>query len=130
MALILVADDDELVCEIVRRTLSGRGHIVGSVGNGLDAVRVIATKGPELVILDCSMPGLSGVEALRHIRRSGSRFRTPVLMLTARRSGSDEDIALRAGADDYLRKPFDTADLIVRVEALLNQSERRRLLAS
>ena len=129
MARILVADDDELVCDIVRHTLSARGHIVGSVTNGRDAIRVVKAKRPELVILDCLMPVLGGIEALRRIRQSSDGFRTPVLMLTARRSGGDEDIALRAGADDYLRKPFDSADLVVRVEALLSQSERRRRLA-
>jgi DNA-binding response OmpR family regulator len=122
MALILVADDDAMVCDVVRHTLSAQGHVVGSVCNGAEAIRVVEAKQPALVILDCSMPVLGGVDALRRIKTSGASCRTPVLMLTARRSGGDEEIALRAGADDYLRKPFDPADLLVRVQSLLSKN--------
>lgn len=122
MALILVADDDNLVGDIIRYTLRPRGHVVGVVANGADAVRVVETKRPDLVILDCSMPGLGGIDALRRIRNSPTAFATPVLMLTARRSLQDEEIALRAGANEYLRKPFDPTELLVLAEALLNKS--------
>ena len=122
MALILLADDDELVRDVVQRTLASRGHVVGLVDNGSDAVRVVETKRPALVILDCTMPGLPGIEALRQIRVSSSAYRTPVLILTARRSDMDEEIAIRAGASDYLRKPFHPDDLIVRVERLLEKA--------
>jgi DNA-binding response OmpR family regulator len=122
MALILLADDDELVCDVVRETLSSRGHVVGLVGNGVDAVRVVEIKRPDLIILDCTMPELPGIEALRQIRLSRNAYRTPVLILTSRRSEMDEEIAMRAGANDYLRKPFDPDQLIVRVESLLEKS--------
>ena len=122
MALIIIADDDPMVCDIVRETLTKRGHIVGVVDNGNDAVRVAEIKRPDLIILDCSMPLLSGVEALRRIRNSRTAFATPALMLTARSSHHDEDIALRAGASEYLRKPFDPAELIVVAEQLLKKS--------
>ena len=124
MALILLADDDELVGDVVRATLSARGHVVGLVGNGADAVRVVELKQPDLVILDCTMPELPGIEALRQIRLSRTAYRTPVLILTARRSEMDEEIAMRAGANDYLRKPFDPDELIVRVESLLEKAAR------
>jgi DNA-binding response OmpR family regulator len=119
MALILLADDDELVGEVVRDALSARGHIVGIVETGTDAVRVVEIKRPALVILDCAMPGLNGIEALRQIRLSRTAHRTPVLMLTGRRSESDVEIAMRAGANDYLKKPFDPNQLVARVESLL-----------
>jgi len=119
MALILIADDDELVVDYVRELLSSRGHVVGALNDGTPVKNVVELKRPDLVILDCSMPGLPGVEALRQIRTSQSCYATPVLMLTGRRSKADEDIAFRAGADDYLRKPFDPDQLIMRVEALL-----------
>jgi DNA-binding response OmpR family regulator len=122
MARILVADDDSMVGDVVRHTLEPHGHIVGVVGTGADAVRVAETKRPELIILDCSMPGLTGVEALRQIRSSRVAFGTPILMLTARASARDEEIALRAGATDYLRKPFDPAELLVLVERLITKS--------
>jgi DNA-binding response OmpR family regulator len=123
MALILIADDDELVIHLVRATLSARGHVVGAVDDGLPVLGVVEFKRPALVILDCSMPELSGIEVLRLIRRSRTCHATPVLMLTARCSDVDEDIALRAGANDYLRKPFDPDQLVARVEDLLRHAE-------
>jgi DNA-binding response OmpR family regulator len=119
MALILLADDDQLVGEVVRDALSARGHIVGIVETGTDAVRVVEFKRPALVILDCAMPGMNGIEALRQIRLSRSAHRTPVLMLTGRRSDKDVEIAMRAGANDYLKKPFDPDQLVAHVEDLL-----------
>lgn len=129
MALILIADDDPLVTDIVRYTLGVRGHVVGTVDNGVDALRVVEGKQPELVILDCSMPGLGGVDVLRRIKVSGRSFATPVLMLTARSGQQDEEIAVRAGADDYLRKPFDPAELTVIVERMLNKAKSSRAAA-
>lgn len=130
MALILIADDDPLVTDIVRHTLGARGHVVGTVDNGTDALRAAETKRPDLVILDCSMPGLGGVDVLRRIKVSAKCFATPVLMLTVRSSYQDEEIAFRAGADDYLCKPFDPAELVVIVERMLKKAERARSLAT
>jgi DNA-binding response OmpR family regulator len=127
MALILIADDDELVIEIVRTALSARGHIVGAVDDGMPVAKIVEFKRPALVILDCNMPDLSGVEALREIRLLRFAYATPVLMLTARRGEADEEIAMRAGANDYLRKPFDPDQLVSRVEALLTRAEQREM---
>jgi DNA-binding response OmpR family regulator len=124
MALILIADDDELVVEAVRAALEPRGYVVGAVGDGMPVKRVVEFKRPDLVILDCAMPLLSGIEALREIRSSLTAYSTPVLMLTGRRAMADEDIAYRAGADDYLRKPFDPDQLVARVEMLLAAKAR------
>jgi DNA-binding response OmpR family regulator len=126
MTLILIADDDFLVVDVVRDALGACGYIVGAVDNGMMVKTVVELKRPDLVILDCTMPEMSGVEALRQIRRSPVANATPVLMLTARRSDADEDIAVRAGANDYLRKPFDPDQLIARVEMLLERAEIRR----
>lgn len=125
MALILIAEDDELVVEAVRAALEPRGHIVGSVGDGMPVKGVVELKRPDLVILDCGMPNLSGIDALRNIRSSNTGYATPVLMLTGRRGMADEDIAYRAGADDYLRKPFDPDQLVARVEELLRNRRPR-----
>jgi DNA-binding response OmpR family regulator len=130
MALILIADDDEVVIEIVRETLGACGHIVGAVDDGLPVLSVVEFKRPALVILDCTMPELSGIEALRKIRLSSTCFATPVLILTARRARVDEEIAWRAGANDYLRKPFDPDQLVSRVEALLEAAEEQRKRAT
>lgn len=125
MALILIADDDELVVEVVRAALGARGHIVGAVDDGMQVADIVEFKRPALVILDCNMPEVAGVEALRQIRMLKVAHATPVLMLTARRSESDEEIAIRAGANDYLRKPFDPDQLVSRVETMLRRAELR-----
>lgn len=125
MARILIADDDEMVRDIVGSVLGDYGHIVGTVANGEEAVHAAELKQPDLIILDCLMPGLSGVDALRRIRMSANVSAIPVLMLTARESRRDEDIAMCAGANDYLRKPFDPTELLVRVENLLWKQARR-----
>lgn len=126
MALILVADDDELVVELVRETLERQGHVVGAVDDGFRVAGIVEFKQPALVILDCMMPKLPGVEALRQIRSLKVNFATPVLMLTARRNRADEQIAFHAGADDYLLKPFDPDQLLFRVEHLLARAAERR----
>lgn len=125
MARILVADDDEMVREIVTALLLDNGHLVGAVDNGSHAVGAAEFRRPDLVIPDCAMPGMSGVDALRLIRCSECISATPVRMLTARDSERDEEIAIRAGASDYLRKPFDPTELLVRVENLLWKQARR-----
>lgn len=125
MARILVVDDDELVGEAVRAILEGEGHVVGVVTGGKAALAAIAAKQFDLVILDSMMPDLPGSDVLHAVRTSLAHFATPILMLTARRADADVDIAMRAGADDYLKKPFDPDMLVVRVESLLASGRRR-----
>jgi DNA-binding response OmpR family regulator len=129
MARILLADDDPFIGDVVRATLSTRGHFVGVVASGEEAVRVAQTNRPDLLILDCAMPGMGGIGALRRIRTLAIAFDTPVLMLTARTGSGDEEIAMRAGANDYLCKPFEPAELIAVVETLLSKSAARAVRA-
>lgn len=130
MALILLADDDEIVVAVVSEALDARGHVVNALHDGLAVLREVESTHPELVILDCTMPELGGIEALRQIRTSRTCFATPVLMLTGRRSAADEAIAMRTGANDYLRKPFDPDQLVSWVEILVDQGRARRLTAT
>lgn len=130
VALILVADDDDLVTEIVSDALTARGHVVGVVKNGREAVRVVELKRPALVIMDCAMPEMTGTEALRLIRLLREGHRTPVLMLTGNRSQMDEEIAIRAGANDYLKKPFDADQVVAHVEALLAKAQKASVTPS
>lgn len=119
MARIIIVDDDDLIVEFVTLILEQRGHVVGRLDDGKKVKDVVELKRPDLVILDCAMPEVGGVEALRAIRTSAA-YETPVMMLTGRRGMADEQIAWQAGADDYLRKPFDPDQLVARVEALLS----------
>ncbi len=121
MPFVIIADDDEMVVDIVRTSLEARGHIVGGLSDGKPVSTVVELKRPDVVILDCTMEQVSGIVALRQIRASPTAFATPVMMLTARCSSADEDIAWQAGADDYLRKPFDPEELVMRVEALVGK---------
>lgn len=125
MARIIYAEDDELVGEIVRDTLMDAGHAVGVIGDGVTAFQVAKMKIPDLIILDCSMPRMGGVEVLRRIRNHHELFFTPVLMLTGRLSVIDERIAFEAGATEYLRKPFDREELVFVVETMLDEFHKR-----
>lgn len=119
MARIIIAEDDEIVSEVVREALTKAGHVVGVVDNGADAVKAIKVKQPDLVILDCNMPELSGLMVLREIRTALAVYDTPVLVLTGRQSARDVELAFNQGADDYMKKPFDPEELVFRVEDLL-----------
>jgi DNA-binding response OmpR family regulator len=130
MALILIVDDDELIVEMVAEALRQRGHVVGTLGDGRHVIDVVKVKRPALVILDCGMPSMSGIDVLRQIRASQTCFDTPVLMLTGRRSNADEEIAFRAGATDYMRKPFNLAKLVHRAEGMILEAEWRPQAAS
>src|SRR5688572_4153940 len=121
MPFVIIADDDALVIDIVRTSLEARGHVVGGVNDGKPVSSIVELKRPDVVILDCTMEQVSGIVALRQIRASATAFATPVLMLTARCGTADEEIAWQAGADDYLRKPFDPEELVMRVEALVGK---------
>ena len=119
MARIIIADDDELVGEMARDALIAAGHGAGLVSNGADALKVIKARRPDLVILDCNMPELSGVLLVQELRKTVEFADLPVMMLTGRRSDRDEELARFAGANDYMKKPFDPDELVFRVEELL-----------
>ena len=127
MTLVLLIDDDPLIAEIVTASLSE--YTVGWLADGRGALRVIETKQPALVILDCSMPFVPGTEVLRAMRLSTKCCSIPVLMLTSRSSGADRDIAFHAGATDYLSKPFDSDQLAVVVDGMIEADRARSELA-
>lgn len=124
MGRIILVDDDELIAELVSDAFISAGHAVGWLSDGRTALEVIKRRTPDLAILDCNMPEMSGVAVLRALRKSPALFDLPVMMLTGRQSDTDEDILRYEGANDYLRKPFDPATLVGRAEALMN-GERR-----
>ena len=119
MARIVIVDDDELLCQIVARTLAPVGHVVIAVRDGDDALEALWENGPDLAILDCALPGKTGLTILREIRESAMFAKLPVLILTARRSEWHAKMAMTAGADDYIRKPFDATELIDTIDRLL-----------
>lgn len=124
MARVILADDDPVIGQLASDALLQAGHAVGWVADGEIALRVMRARPPQLAIVDCGMPGLSGVQLVRAMRGDGRLCGVPVLMLTARQGNSDESLARAAGAQDYLRKPVDLDELVGRVDALLFQAAK------
>ncbi len=113
---ILVVEDDRIVGQYVKRGLEEHGYNADLVEDGLEALRFISGGHYDLMILDLRLPGLTGYEVLRTIRDRG--VTTPVLVLTAQDAVDHKVQALRAGADDYVTKPFAFEELLARVEAI------------
>jgi len=113
---VLVAEDDPGLRSVLERGLRRSGYVVDAVPDGDRALRYLRGYDYEVAVLDWRMPGTSGVDVIRRIRRQGSKV--PVLMLTARDTTSDRVEGLDAGADDYLVKPFEFAELLARLRAL------------
>ncbi len=122
---ILVIEDDPTVGEFVRRGLEEQRWQADLVNNGLEGERMALSQAYDLVILDMRLPGRNGLDVLRTLRSRG--FERPVLVLTAQDAVDAKVETLRAGADDYVTKPFAFEELLARVEALLR---RPRAMAS
>lgn len=121
---ILIADDDRMLRALLVHKLKKIDCEVIEASDGKQALDLLSREQVDLVILDGMMPGMDGVEALQHIRRDPATKTIPVMMLTARRGQEDAMNALRLGATDYISKPFNPEDLLLRIEVLLSpQSE-------
>lgn len=118
MERILLADDDTGLCELLTEFLESEGFKVESIHDGAKAATKALAERFSLVILDVMLPGLSGMEVLKEIRR---RSQVPVLMLTARGDDIDRIVGLELGADDYLPKPFNPRELVARIRAVLRR---------
>jgi len=119
---ILVVEDDRTVGEFVQRGLEEHTYQADLVNDGLEALRLISGGAYELVVLDLRLPGMSGVEVVRTLRDRG--VTVPILVLTAQDSVETKVEALRAGADDYVTKPFAFEELLARVEALARRPKQ------
>lgn len=118
---ILVIDDERSILELVRMNLELAGYEVVTGESGQEALQLVASCRPELLILDVMLPDQSGYYVLRHLREQGERL--PVIMLTAKGEREDRILGLRLGADDYVTKPFSSEELILRVQAVLRRAE-------
>jgi DNA-binding response OmpR family regulator len=119
---ILVVDDDADIRGLVRELLERRGFVVAEASDGKQALQEMYEGRPDLVLLDVSMPGLDGWTTLERIRELSD---VPVVMLTARSEELEKTRGLRAGADDYVTKPFGRQELLARVEAHLRRAGER-----
>lgn len=125
---VLLIEDEELVGTMVRMNLENSGFEVEWCKDGKQAVEKVGSAPFDAILLDIALPGLDGMEILAEIRRRG--IGTPVMMLTARGDVQSKVQALELGADDYLPKPFDVAELIARVKALVRRSQSDREIPS
>ena len=123
MERVLVVDDDAELCQLVTRYLVREGFEISWAPNGAAGIERALAENYSLIMLDVMMPDADGFEVLRRIRQHS---RTPVLMLTARGDTHDRIQGLEMGADDYLPKPFDPAELVARIRAILRRSASLR----
>lgn len=124
MQTVLVVDDDQKLLKMLQRTLAYEGLKVVTAANGEEAFTQLDACQPDIIILDWMMPKMDGLEVMRRLRAENNQ--TFILMLTARDALENRVEGLEGGADDYLVKPFEPAELVARVHAMLRRIENRQ----
>ena len=115
---ILVADDEIKTCDVIRAYLEKNGYKVIIALDGKNALELVYSKNPDLILLDLNLPYVDGIEVCKIVR---SNSRVPIIMLTARDEEDDKIIGLELGADDYITKPFSPREVVSRVKALFRR---------
>jgi two-component system alkaline phosphatase synthesis response regulator PhoP len=118
MKHVLVVDDEQDIVAIVRDYLADAGYRVSTARSGEEALRLLRSIVPDLVVLDLGLPGIDGLDVTRTVRATSA---VPIIMLTARADEADRVIGLELGADDYVVKPFSPRELLARVRAVLRR---------
>jgi DNA-binding response OmpR family regulator len=121
MTQVLIADDDTVVLDVVRRYLERDGHEVFVARDGHEALRLLNTERIDVAVLDVMMPGRNGLTLCRTLREQGG-YAMPVILLTALGEEADRIAGLEAGADDYLTKPFSPRELALRVRSVMRRN--------
>lgn len=121
-ARILVVEDEHDLAELVSIHLKGAGHHVVTCYDGTSALSEVQARRPDLVVLDVMLPGISGLEVCRRLRRQAETVALPVIMLTAKTDELDRIVGFEVGADDYVMKPFSPRELVLRVDAILRRT--------
>ena len=120
MGTARIVDDDDTVGDVVAAYLERAGIAVLRAADGIDALTMVATEHPDIVVLDLMLPGIDGLEVCRRLRRSAPDL--PIVMLTALGEEDDRIHGLEVGADDYLTKPFSPRELVLRVQSVLRRA--------
>ena len=123
---VLVVEDESAIVEAVRYALDLEGFQVASAANGRDGLEAARRWSPALVLLDVMLPGMSGLDVCRQLRRESD---VPIIMLTAKEGEADKVAGLELGADDYMTKPFSMRELVARVRAQIRRSAKSGALA-
>src|SRR6266545_4179135 len=116
---ILIVEDDDGIRETLKYHLSTAGYAVSEARDGAVGLRLARTTRPDLILLDLMLPGMSGIEFCRALRRSS---RVPIIMVTARDSEVDKIVGLELGADDYITKPYSVREVLARINAVIRRS--------
>lgn len=119
--VVLAADDDEDILELVTFRLERSGYTVLQARDGEEALELARTSTPDVAVLDVMMPKLDGFEVTRRLRADEATRRMKIILLTARVQDADVERGFDAGADDYIRKPFSPQELRARVQAILDR---------
>jgi two-component system alkaline phosphatase synthesis response regulator PhoP len=120
---ILVIEDDPATSRLVDYTLRHEGYQVITAFNGLEGIRKATNEAPDLVILDVMLPGMDGFEICHRLRAEAATAHLPILMFSAKAQEIDKNTGIKVGADDYLSKPADPAEIVKRVGKLLAQKK-------
>lgn len=118
---ILVVDDEPDLVELVKDVLERNNYSVISARNADIAIKKVRESKPDLIILDLNLPGIGGIEVCRILKRDRKTNSIPIIMLTVKSTETDKIAGLEAGADDYMTKPFSTAELVARTRAVLRR---------
>ena len=121
---ILIIEDDRSTARLTEYTLQQAGYEATVSADGFDGLRRALSDYPDLVILDIMLPGLDGYEVCHRLRQKPETANTPVLMISAKSRQEDKDVGLKVGADDYLTKPVDPAEILAKVETLLSRRSK------
>ena len=118
---VLIVDDDVKLVKLLQTYFEKEGCITYSANDGLDALRIVRERKPDIMVLDLMLPGLDGLDVCRRIRKDND---IPIIMLTARDEESDRLVGLEIGADDYVTKPFSPKEVVARVKAILRRANK------
>lgn len=119
---ILIVDDEPSIRDMLAFALGGAGFETSRAADGKETLLAIAEQQPDLILLDWMLPGISGVELARRLRKDQKTAEIPIILLTAKTEEDDKIQGLDAGADDYITKPFSTRELVSRIKAVLRRA--------
>jgi DNA-binding response OmpR family regulator len=117
---VLIIDDSKTVCAVLRKMLRENNFTTIEAYDAESALEMLKTQKPELIFLDIVLPGMTGFEALRRIRKTPAIANIPIIMISGNENATEQFYVQRIGANDFMKKPFSRAEVFVRVERLLN----------
>lgn len=122
MSTVLIVDDEAAIRQMLAFTLAGDGHECVEASDAEQAQQFVSQHTPDLILLDWMLPGISGVDFARRIKRDAKTRSIPIIMLSAKGEEADKVRALDSGADDYITKPFSTSELLARIRAVMRRA--------